>query len=364
MRIGVNALYLLPGQVGGTEIYLRNLLPALSRVDNGNDYFVYVNRETGADLVPPGFAVRPQGVNAVSRPARIAFEQAILPLAAARDGLDVLFNPGFTAPLLCSCPCVTVFHDLQHKRHPEHFRWWDLPFWRALLFQSACSSQALIADSEATRADLLRYYPLSPARVHTVDLGVDERFFGLPRRPQPYLLCVSTLHPHKNLDRLIRAFAVLRKQRPDYRLVIAGMRGFFGGRLESLIGSLGLTNDVDLTGWIPRERLYELYSGASAFVYPSTFEGFGLPVVEAMAAGIPTACSAIEPLVSVAGGATLLFPPQEEAAIAASLSRLVSDQGVRDRLATEGPRRARRFSWRAAAVSTLQVLREAVVAGR
>ncbi|MGH9672782.1 MAG: glycosyltransferase family 4 protein [Bryobacteraceae bacterium] len=363
MRIGVNALYLLPGQVGGTEIYLRSLLAALSQLDNENAYFVYTNRETGVDLAPPGFAIRPQSVRAAARPARIAWEQAILPLAAAGDCLDVLFNPGFTAPLLSPCPSVTVFHDLQHKRHPEHFRWWDLPFWRALLFQSACTSRALIAVSEATRADMLQYYPLPPSRVHTIPHGVDEHFFELPRRPQPYVLCVSTLHPHKNLERLIRAFAVLRRERPEYRLVIAGMRGFFAGRLEALIAPLGLANAVDLTGWIPRDRLYDLYSGASAFVYPSTFEGFGMPVVEALAAGIPTACSAIEPLASAVGGAALLFPPLEEGAIAESLSRLVSDEAVRDRLAAEGPRRARRFSWRAAAESTLRVFREAV-AGR
>jgi glycosyltransferase involved in cell wall biosynthesis len=358
VRIGVNALYLIPGAVGGAEIYLRSLLAALAAVDKGNEYFLYTNRETDA-LGPPRFVERPQPVAAASRPARILWEQAVLPLAAARDSLDVLFNPGFTAPLACPCPMVTVFHDLQHKRHPEHFRWWDLPFWRALLFQSACSSDRLIAVSQATRDDLLRFYPVPAARVHLVPHGVDERFFGLARRPEPYILCVSTLHPHKNLDRLVRAFAAFRRERPDWRLVLAGLRGFFADRLEALIANLGLDDAVELTGWIPRERLYDLYTRAGAFVFPSTFEGFGMPVLEALAARVPSACSSIEPLRSVAGDAALLFAPDDEAAMADALRRLATDQALRERLSEAGPRRAAQFSWRASAAATLEILGQA-----
>ncbi|HMC61962.1 MAG TPA: hypothetical protein VKJ01_22400, partial [Candidatus Solibacter sp.] len=119
-RIGVNALYLIPGGVGGTEIYLRALLAALAEVDSANRYFVFTNRETGPDLVPSAanFTCVPQPVRAVGRPARLLWEQTALPLAALRLQLDVLLNPGFTAPLWSPCPQVTVFHDLQHKRHP------------------------------------------------------------------------------------------------------------------------------------------------------------------------------------------------------------------------------------------------------
>src|ERR1043166_4173745 len=139
MRIGINALYLIPGGVGGTEIYLRGLLGALAEIDADNQYFVFTNRETGSAIVPksPRFSHVPQPVRARLRPARILWEQVALPLAAARLHLDVMLNPGFTAPLLCGCPQVTVFHDLQHKRHPENFRWFDLPFWRFLLYWSA-----------------------------------------------------------------------------------------------------------------------------------------------------------------------------------------------------------------------------------
>jgi glycosyltransferase involved in cell wall biosynthesis len=363
LRIGVNALYLVPGGVGGTEIYLRNLLRVLGEIDRTNEYFLFTNRETGIALGPeqPNFHVVEQAVRAVSRPARIVWEQTVLPLAVAARRVDVLLNPGFTGPLLGGCPQVTVFHDLQHKRHPEHFRWFDLPFWRFLLFWSAHLSRIVIADSEATGADLDRFYRLPPRKVRIVPLGVDPRFFAIAgaRQTEPLLLSVSTLHPHKNLDRLLRAFAVFHSRRPEFRLVIAGLRGFDSANLERLRDALGLADTVEFTGWIPREELYGLYARARAFLYPSTFEGFGLPVLEALATGVPTACSAIEPLASTAGDAALQFDPDDESAMADAMERLALDERLREQLSTKGPERASRFSWETTARLTLEALRDA-----
>jgi glycosyltransferase involved in cell wall biosynthesis len=355
-RIGVNALYLIPGGVGGTEIYLRELLAALARIDTANEYFVFTNRETGADLVPrrANFHYKPQRVRASFRPARILWEQIVLPLEASQYRLDVMFNPGFTAPVLAACPSITVFHDMQHKRHPEHFRWFDLPFWRLLLWASARRSQRLIADSESTRADLLHYYQLLPERIDVIALGVEPRFFGLDRTNlEPYMLCVSTLHPHKNLDRLIRAYA---RRKRGFRLTMVGMRGFHTRPLERLIAELGITDAVQLTGWIAREELYRLYERAHAFIYPSTFEGFGMPVLESLAAGIPTACSDIPVLREVAGDAALFFDPLDEDAIATALDCITTDSAIRRRLAEVGPARARGFTWEQTATKTLRAL--------
>ena len=355
-RIGVNALYLIPGGVGGTEIYLRELLGALARIDTANEYLVFTNLETGADLVPrqANFHLKPQRVRASFRPARILWEQIAMPLEAGRCRLDVMFNPGFTAPVLAACPLVTVFHDLQHKRHPEHFRWFELPFWRLLLWASAHRSQRLIADSESTRVDLLHFYRLPPERIDVIPLGVETRFFGLDRTNiEPFVLCVSTLHPHKNLDRLIRAYG---RRKRDFRLTLAGLRGFHTRRLERLIAELGLADSVQLTGWIAREELYRLYERARAFIYPSTFEGFGMPVLEAMAAGIPTACSDIPVLREVAGDAALFFDPLDENAIAEALGRITTDTVMRGKLAEAGATRARRFSWERTAAATLRSL--------
>jgi glycosyltransferase involved in cell wall biosynthesis len=284
MHIGVNALYLIPGGVGGTEIYLRSLLQALAAIDSQNRYTVFTNRETGPDLVPSqeNFHLAPQSVSARNRPARIIWEQTLLPLHAARLSVQVLFNPGFTAPVFNRCPNVTVFHDLQHIRHPEHFRWFDLPVWRLMLYAAVHRSRRLVAVSSATADDLVRFYGISRECLDVVPHGVDEHFFSLAQEHSPadnMVLCVSTLHPHKNLDQLLRAFALFRADNPRYRLVIAGLRGFYADALERLRTELGLVESVRFTGWIPREDLYQLFRQASAFVYPSRFEGFGMPIL-------------------------------------------------------------------------------------
>jgi glycosyltransferase involved in cell wall biosynthesis len=364
LRIGVNALYLIPGGVGGTEIYLRGLLAALAEIDAANRYFVFTNRETGPDLVPtrPNFTAAPQPIRAASRPVRILWEQTALPLAAARLRLDVLLNPGFTAPLFAGCPQVTVFHDLQHVLHPEYFRWFDLPFWRLLLFWSAHVSRTVLASSPATAADLLRHYRLPEGKVRVALLGVDPVFFELARRrhPEPFLLAVSTLHPHKNLDGLLRAFAEFRREHPEFRLTVCGLHGFFAGPLHDLRARLGLAEAVDFPGWIPRQLLHDLYARAWAFVYPSLFEGFGIPVLEALAAGVPTACSDIEPIAGIAGEAALRFDPRDPAAMVAALERITGDAALRQRLAEAGPKRAAQFSWRATAEATLAALEDCV----
>ena len=345
LRIGVNALYLIPGGVGGTEIYLRNLLAALGEIDSVNQYVVFTNRETGPDLVPdqPNFVYAQQPLRASFRPARIVWEQVALPFAVRKHRLDILFNPGFTAPIACDCPMVTVFHDLQHKRHPEYFRWFDLPFWTFFLWASAKQSRGLIAVSAATRDDLQRYYGVGAAVIHH---GVEWQFFEIAKRRQPrdYLLCVSTSHPHKNLGRLLRVSKQM-KELPG--LVVTGVRGFAAKEVEKLAAG-----SVRLMGWIPRDQLYELFRGARGFIYPSTFEGFGMPVLEAMAAGIPVACSDIPPLREIAGTTVHYFDPSSEAAIQDALQRLVAGS-----IPTEAAaRRAAQFTWKKTAQATLDYL--------
>ncbi|MEP6716138.1 MAG: glycosyltransferase family 1 protein, partial [Terriglobia bacterium] len=310
MRIGINALYLLPGRVGGTEIYLRSILPALVLLSPSNEFVVFLNRETSSLLDTPTDSVIEVhcGVSAAFRPARIVYEQTVLPVLARRYKVDVLLNAGFTAPLLCSTPLcpvpmVTAVHDLQHKIHPEFFRRLDLPFWNLLVWAAVSRSSRILTFSTKTSEDLVRLYGVPAGRIAVAPHGVDPTLFDLnahERSAGRMLLAVSTLHPHKNLDRLLEAFAVFHQRHPDYRLVLAGARGFAAMKLEQLRDRLNLRDSVTFTGWIPREELYSLYASARGFIYPSLFEGFGMPVAEALAAGIPTACSAIEPLMGIA----------------------------------------------------------------
>jgi len=370
LRIGVNALYLIPGAVGGTEIYLRSLLQALASIDRRNEYLVYVNAETAAESIPfaasPRFHIVHCNVKARLRPYRIVWEQTFFPIRLRRDRIDVVLNPGFTAPLLSGRPSVTVFHDLQHKRHPEFFRWFDLPFWNLLLGLSVARSRAIIAVSEATARDLERYYPRAAAKTVVIRHGVDPEFFRIGDRRraagepgEKYILIVSTLHPHKNLALVLEAFAAFRTSRPEFRLIVAGLRGFAAEQLESRRRELGLEDSVSFTGWIPRIDLYDLFERATACIAPSRFEGFGMPVVEALAAGIPAACSAIPPFDEIAGSAAARFDPGSVPAIAAAMELIVCDADFRRRAGTAGPEQARRFDWNETARLTLEELERA-----
>jgi glycosyltransferase involved in cell wall biosynthesis len=334
LRIAINALYLIPGKVGGTEIYLRNVLRVLAEEDRENEYFVCRNRETGPDLIPGRFHDCPQPVSGENRAARILYEQIRLPRELTRVRADVVFNAGFTAPLLWKGAQVTVFHDLQYKHHPEYFRWFDLPFWRVLLPLSAKRSDRLVVLSNAVKNDLIRFYHYDPARIAVIPHAIESEFERIRDRRQAappqtrMLLSISTLHPHKNLDGLLRAFRTFHASHPEWRLVIAGLKGFEAERIERLRTELHLEASTEITGWIPREDLYRLFAEARAFIYPSKFEGFGIPVLEALTAGIPVACSRLPSLVEIAGDSARYFNPDSDAEIVAALEDVAGSQSV------------------------------------
>lgn len=375
LRIGINALYLIPGGVGGTEIYLDNLLRGFADLNSGHEFLVYLNHESTSWFTPsPGFHAVHTGVRASFRPGRILYEQSGLLSRLRADRIDLLLNPGFTGPARFADRSVAVFHDLQHLNHPEFFRWWDLPFWNLLLGTAARRSKALIAVSQATASDIARYYPETAAKTTVIPHGTDPELFRIGERRRtdakligtrietkdepPFFLTVSTLHPHKNLDRLLEAFALFRAQHPEHRLVVAGLRGFAAEALETRRSSLGLDGAVTFTGWIPRAELYSLFERAQACIQPSRFEGFGMPVSEALSAGIPLACSSIPPFSEVAGDLAARFDPDSTEQMAEAMRKVSSDEAFRTRAAAEGPVHARHFSWQETARRTLQVLEQ------
>jgi glycosyltransferase involved in cell wall biosynthesis len=228
-------------------------------------------------------------------------------------------------------------------------------------------SRILVADSAATRDDLQRFYNVAGQDIVVAPLGVEPAFYEIgkeaARAPEPLFLCVSTLHPHKNLDNLLRAFAAFCADFPQWRLIMTGVRGFHTEQVEATIAQLGLQTAVQLTGWIPRAELYDLFRRATGMIYPSTFEGFGLPVVEAMAAGLPLACSNIEPLHSIVAGAALEFAPEDVQEMTTAMRQLSSDTGLRDTLATKGRARAAHFTWEETARATLSAIEAGLRAG-
>lgn len=368
MLIGINALYLIPGGVGGTEIYLRNVLQALAVADPANEYFILRNRDTGKDLTPdaPRFRDCPQPVSGNFRPARLLYEQIALPAVCARLRLDVLFNGGFTAPLLRAPPMVTVFHDLQYLRHPEYYRWFDLPFWKAMLPASARRSRRIVALSETVKADLVHYYSYPANRIAVAPHGVEPEFTEVAEQrsreqsSEKLILCVSTLHPHKNLNALLTAFAQFREANAGWQLCLAGMKGFETERIEARRKELRLEDAVVITGWIPRAEIYGLFRRAAAFVYPSQFEGFGIPVLEALAAGVPVACSRLPSIEEIAGGAATFFDPNRTDEIVRALDAITTQTPGREQLRQAGLQRARDFTWERSARALMRVFAEVV----
>lgn|GEM_PF-6483540 len=349
--------------MGGTEIYLRNLVDAW-RASFSDKLVLFVGEEAvGTFASETNLEVVRCPVRTVNRPARLLWEQLRLPGECRRRGVDVLLNAGFTAPLAPGRPSVTVFHDLQHALHPEWFRKADLAAWRFFLWISASASTKILCTSAKTRDDFLKIYRRAPSDAVVAEHGVDPQFRKIrwtPRTDEPYILCTSTTHPHKNFDRLLKAFARFGEFAPWHRLYITGVRGFAAEAVERGVVELGLGDRVVLHGWVDREKLYALFEGASATIYPTLFEGFGLPALESLAAGVPTACSDIEPLRSLTGDAAWRFDPHSDEAILDALRRACFDETLRARLAVAGPLQAAPFTWERTARLTRQLIEDAI----
>lgn len=361
LRIGVNALYLIPGGVGGTEVYLRNLLQAIAANPRGHHFTIFRNAETGDDLAPqsPNFEIINTKIKATFRPARILYEQTLFLPILNRHKLDVLFNPGFTAPHLTGIPNVTILHDLQHHRHPEYFKPDDLLAWRLLVWAAAHKSKEIVTVSDASREDIHAVYNVPLGNIHTIEPGVEPEFFTLTREvAEPFILCVSTLHPHKNIERLVDAFARFLPNHPEYKLVLAGMRGFHGEQVEKRITTNGLTGQVRLTGWIPRAEVMDLYRRATFAVFPSTFEGFGMPVAEAMAAGLPLITSNLRPMKDIANGTATLFDPTNTGALVAAMEEVHKNPNKNTEKARQT---ASKYTWTRSAELTLNTLEKSQV---
>jgi glycosyltransferase involved in cell wall biosynthesis len=265
---------------------------------------------------------------------------------------------------------VVTVHDLGYLYYPQAHTRFQNAYLRWSTRYNARAAACVLADSQATRDDLVRHYRVPPDKIAVVYPGRDESLapvtdlaalaavrarYSLGDR---YLLYVGTLQPRKNLVRLVQAFAML--QAPDLQLVITGKKGWLADEILAEVERLGLAAQgrAVLTGYVADAELPALVSGALAFVLPSLYEGFGFPVVEAMACGTPVVCSNVSSLPEVAGDAALLVDPLDTAALAAALGRVVADEGLRRELAERGLRQARRFSWRQCAREALEVLED------
>jgi len=376
MHVGLNLVFLVPGETGGMEVAARELIPALlAQAPAGTRFTAFINREAAAAKGPWGelLPAVTVPVNARSRVQWVLGEQTLLPALARRAGVDLLHSLASTAPVLGPFRRVVTIHDLIYARFPEAHAGIRDKGMRLLVPAAARRSDRVIVDSQSTREDLLALTGVRAERISVVPLGqgtlphasalpaaaVRDRF---ELGSRPVLLSLSAKRPHKNLSALIGALARLSAaERPV--LVLAGYPTPHEADLRRRTAELGLQADVRFPGWVSAEELEGLWALTSAFMFPSFYEGFGLPVLEAMARGVPVACSNVSSLPEVAGDAALMFDPASETEIATAIHRLIDDQSLRRSLRDLGLARAASFTWERTARLTLAVYALAVAGG-
>jgi glycosyltransferase involved in cell wall biosynthesis len=364
LHIGFDAHSIGTG-LGGNETYASNLIEALAEVDTQNRYTLYVTRQEAIDR----YAHRWPNVTIRKTLPHTPLVRIPLTLAAElrRRPIDIL-HVQYTAPPLAPCDTVVMIHDLSFEHIPETFKrrsWMQL---RLTVRRTARSASHILTDSEYSRQDILRTYRLPPERVTTTPLAASSRFKPVHDRgvldkygiSGDYILAVGSIQPRKNIARLIRGYTRMLSQHSDNapRLVIVGKRAWL---FEDTIRAAAISSANDkilFTGYVPERELAALYTGALCFAYPSYFEGFGIPLLEAMRCGTPTITSDRTCFPEVVGDASLIIDPFDEESIAAGLWRMISDVALREQLRSRGFVQSSLFDWRKTARLTLDVYEE------
>lgn len=374
MRVGINALFLeLPGT--GSGQYTRHLLEALAKVDPATEYLLFSPGPISNTQYP------------ISNWTKLWFEQVAFPLACRRSDLDLAHVPYFASPLFPTVPTVVTIHDLIPLLLPAYRGSLLVRTYTRLVAAAARKAEAIITVSKASKRDIVRHLHIPPERIHVTYEAAGEAFqpvedeaqlaairqkYALPER---YLLYLGGFDQRKNLSTLLRAFSLLVNKQThrvlslskEARLVIAGqLPGRDTPRFPDprrLVRELGVEERVTFTGWVPEEDKPALLSGATAFVFPSLYEGFGLPPLEAMACGTPVIASNRSSLPEVVGEGGVLVEPTDVEALAGAMEALLTDDALRAELQQEALAQAAKFSWQQTALETLAVYRK-VIGGR
>ncbi|MGH7529240.1 MAG: glycosyltransferase family 4 protein [Gemmatimonadales bacterium] len=369
------AFDLTQGMIGriGTSVYIRELRRALQR--RLGDRLVPIASRWAR---PVEGASRTAGQRAATLGRDLWWHQVGVVIAARRRGCRLLHLPGNVGPVgPHSLPLVATIHDIMPLRFPELFRPWFRRYAALVMPRFARRARAVIAVSQATKDEIVHRLGVAPERITVIPHGVDaacgprppddptlpalRRRYDLPER---YVLAVGSVEPRKNLPRVLEAVRLLRDGSPagarDVAFVHCGPEGFRPADVARVVHSLGLNGTARFLGYVPADDLRSLYAGARALVFPSLWEGFGLPVLEAMACGCPVITSNVSSLPEVAGGAAVLVDPQSVEAIAAALARVWVDDRHRDDLVRRGLAHAARFTWEAAARATAAVYETAL----
>jgi glycosyltransferase involved in cell wall biosynthesis len=364
MRFSVDA-HAIGCHLTGNEVYVRNLLDAFAALDDRSEFFAYVSTAEAAGAVPRGFMRSTVSRNPY---VRLGLE---LPFRLRADRPDLL-HVQYTAPVVCSVPIVVSVHDVSFLECPEYFT-----FTRALQLRLTVSSTIsraarVITGSEFSRNAIARAYGLDDEKITVVPNAVSAAFrplrradsgFWVERRfaiPAPFILTVGDLQSRKNQAGLIRAFAEMVRAYPrlKHHLVLAGKESWHAAEVRKAARNSGVAERIHFTGFVSDSELLQLYNACEFFVFPSFYEGFGLPVLEAMACGRAVACSNSTAVPEVADGAAILFDPHSTEQIVRAMADLALDAELRAHMGRLGLQRAAQFTWRKTAEKTLEVYYE------
>ena len=353
MKIAIDARKLRDYGIG---TYVRNLLRHLSRIDQATEYVILCRAEDCGTVEELG-----ENFRAVPEPAAAySFsEQLRVPLSLRREGVDLFHAPHYVLPPLVPCKSVVTIHDCIHLRFPQYLpNRLGYAYARSSLWIATHRSNRVLTVSEASKGDILRYFRVPENKIDVIYNGIDERFGVTPADDEvamvreryqlndPFVLYAGNIKPHKNLERLIDAFNTLRRGGlDDVKLLIIGDEISKYATLRRAVHKYKLHKHVRFFGFVPDKTLAVLYRLAALFVFPSLYEGFGLPPLEAMASGTPVITSNVSSLPEVVGGAALLIDPYDPDAIAHAMRRVITEPALRADLRARGLQRVRDFSW-------------------
>ena len=380
MRIGLNATAFLPGKMGGMEVYFRNLLKFLQQVDQDNRYSVLCDRHYIHELpiTNPDFAAvqcnfsRPSPGWLVRGVLKNTIKVDILRPIMNRYQVDVIHHPfSMLMPLQCRIPSVLTFHDMQHEFFPEFFSVYEMKVRRAFYRSSAERATRIIAISEHARSCLVEKYGVKSEKIDVIYAGYDPTYRVLAdpsdlekirlkyQLNKPFMYYPAATWPHKNHRKLFEALKVLKdRYRFDGQLILTGVAMQSHAAILEEIRRFGLQDMVRVLGYLPAADLPRLYNLARLMVFPSLFEGLGMPLVESMACGCPIACSNVTSIPEVVGDAAVIFDPSSREEMAEKIWLLWTDDGVRQGLVRSGLERVKLFSWEDAARKTVGVYRK------
>ena len=363
LRVLVDA-HMVGQRETGNETYVRGLLSGLRQLP---DLRVAAAVQAGvtlpAELTTGGVDLLP--LRSSSNWWRLAWG---LEAECRRWEADLL-HVTFIAPPRCSRPVAVTVHDVSFRRYPEFFSTRDRLLFATLLPLSLRRASAVLTDSEHARQEIAHYFPLLKTPVSVVPLGVSGRFHAKHNTTErvmvqnrygtaeSYILAVGNLQPRKNLAELVRAFATVHDRFPEMRLVVAGQAQRRSSRLLPLAESMGVARHVVFPGYVPQDDLGALYRCASVFVHPSIYEGFGLPILEAMACDTPVVALNASSVPEVVEDAALLTDPATKDGLASAICQVLEDRDLAHQLVARGRERVKRFSWRATAQKTTEVYR-------